>query len=607
MAADPWHFDFEGDTAATAPGKAKNIVMNKNRSVPCAQTCLLAAALLAIALLPLHRSLARESWPATPEAVKQREEAWQQYEQQLRTKLQPELVGWASKGKPYIPWAAKPDDLPQANVPAFPGAEGGGKFSFGGRGGKVFVVTNLADSGPGTLREACESAGPRIVVFNVAGIIHLQMPIFIEAPYLTIDGHTAPGDGVCLAGQGIIDNAHDVVIRYLRLRRGITDIFNRHGNHYGDPVGNIILDHVSASWGNDQNLDTYRHMYQPTNGGPALKLPAVNVTIQWCITSEALNVNNHAFGGDWGGRNTGFHHNLLACNTGRNPSIAMTYDFNFVNNVIFNWRHRTVDGGDKDSLYNIINNYYKPGPAVNPGPIAFRILQPSATQKKPDMISYFGRAYVAGNVMEGNDAVTKDNWNGGVQFASGGSKDEPDIMSAEETKALIKKVRADKPFPMAPVTVESATDAFNSVLQNAGAMLPRRDSVDERVVTETKTGKVWSEGKEIAPPAMKGIAKNNIGKAGNGIITDISQVGGYPEYQGEPFKDVGADGIPFSWKKKFNLNANDSALAQQDLQGDGYTVIEKYLAGLDPTKKIDWSDPRSNINTLTAASYQPAP
>lgn len=556
----------------------------------------LSAVILSVVLI--SPGFARESWPVAPEEVKQREEAWKQYEQDLQAKLQPELAAWAAKGKPYLPSAAKPDDLPQASVPAFPGAEGGGKFSFGGRGGKVFVVTSLADSGSGTLREACESAGPRIVVFNVAGIIHLEKPVFIEAPYITIDGHTAPGDGVCLAGQGIIDNAHDVVIRYLRLRRGITDIFNRHGNHYGDPVGNIILDHVSASWGNDQNLDTYRHMYQPTNGGPALKLPAVNVTIQWCITSEALNINNHAFGGDWGGRNTGFHHNLLACNTGRNPSVAMTYDFNFVNNVIFNWRHRTVDGGDKDSLYNIINNYYKPGPAVNPGPIAYRILQPSATQKKPDMISYFGKAYVAGNVMEGNDAVTKDNWNGGVQFASGGSKDDPDTMSPEATKGLVEKVRVDKPFPMAPVTIQTAPDAFKSVLDNAGATLPRRDSVDERAVTETRTGKVWSEGKEITPPPMKGIAKNNIGKAGNGIITDISQVGGYPEYKGEPFKDVGADGIPLSWKKKFDLDPNDAALAQKDLQGDGYTVMDKYLAGLNPTQKIDWSNPQSNVNIL---------
>ncbi len=196
-----------------------------------------------------------------------------------------------------------------------------------------------------------------------------------------------PATAFASPDNGIVDNAHDVVIRYLRLRRGNLDIFNRHGVHYGNPVGNIIIDHVSASWGQDQNIDTYRHMYQPTNGGPALKLPAVNVTIQWTITSEALNTYNHAFGGDWGGRNSMFHHNLLACNTGRNPSIAMTYDFNFVNNVLFNWRHRSVDGGGKDSLYNIINNYYKPGPATPNGAVRYRILQPAQSWSKADPVS----------------------------------------------------------------------------------------------------------------------------------------------------------------------------------------------------------------------------
>ena len=565
------------------------------------------AAAVYLAVLTLTRpGLARESWPQPTEAAKLQAKEFEQHEQDLLKRIAPELQEWAKKGKPFIPWASKPGDLPQATVPAFPGAEGGGKFSFGGRGGKIYVVTNLDDSGPGTLREACESAGPRIVVFNVAGIIHLQMPIFIEAPYITIDGHTAPGDGVCIAGQGIIDNAHDVVIRYLRLRRGIADISNRHGNHYGDPVGNIILDHLSASWGNDQNLDTYRHMYQPTNGGPALKLPAVNVTIQWCISSEALNVNNHAFGGDWGGRNTGFHHNLFACNTGRNPSVAMTYDFNFVNNVLFNWRHRTIDGGGEQSLYNIINNYYKPGPAVNPGPVAYRILEPSATQSKQDPTPRFGKVYVAGNLVEGNKMVSADNWAGGVQFASGGSKDDPTITTNENVKSLVAQVRVDKPFPMPPMTMTSAKDAYDAVLENAGASLPKRDAVDERVIAAVRTGKVWSEGKDFRPPAMKGLAKSSIGMAGNGIITDISQVGGYPEYQGEPFKDLGADGIPLWWKKKYQLEVNDANLAGKDLQGDGYTVIEKFLDGLDPTKKIDWSKPASNVNTLAAAAFKPA-
>ena len=560
--------------------------------------------LLAAVAFTAQLGFARENWPVPDDAIKQRDAAWNEYEQGVIAKVTPQLAEWEKKGKPFIPWASKPDDLPQAKVPAFPGAEGGGKFSFGGRGGKVFVVTNLADSGPGTLREACESAGPRIVLFNVAGIIHLEKPVYIEAPYITIDGHTAPGDGVCIADNGLIDNAHDVVIRYLRLRRGNSDIFNRHGVHYGSPIGNIILDHVSASWGEDQNIDTYRHMYSPTNGGKDLKLPAVNVTIQWTISSEALNTYNHAFGGDWGGRNSMFHHDLFACNTGRNPSIAMNYDFNFVNNVLFNWRHRSVDGGDKDSLYNIINNYYKPGPATPDSAVRYRILQPAQSWNKTNHISLWGRAYVAGNIVEGNDAVTKDNWNGGVQFnkapdpdASGGIARGPMDDDAGIQK-IMTQVRTDKPFPMPPMTITSAKEAYEAVLKNAGATLPRRDAVDERITSTVKTGKVWNEGKEFLPPQMKGLAKNNYGKAGNGIITDVSQVGGYPKYNGEPVKDLGADGIPLSWKKKFNLDTNDVALAQKDLSGDGYTVMDKYLAGLDPTKKIDWSNPASNVNTL---------
>jgi hypothetical protein len=566
--------------------------------------------IITVAALALAAQItsARENWPVPDAAMKARDAAWDQYQQNVISNNAPVIAVWAEKGKPFIPWASKPSDLPQAKVPAFPGAEGGGMYSFGGRGGKVYIVTSLADSGPGTLREACEAAGPRIVVFNVAGIIHLEKPIYIEAPYITIDGHTAPGDGVCIADNGIDDNAHDVVIRYLRLRRGNLDIFNRHGTHYGSPIGNIILDHISSSWGSDQNIDIYRHMYQPTNGGPALKLPAVNVTIQWTISSEALNTYNHAFGGDWGGRNSGFHHNLFACNTGRNPSVAMTYDFNFANNVLFNWRHRSVDGGDKNSLYNIINNYYKPGPVTPDTAVRYRILQPSQSYNKADHTSIWGKAYVAGNVVEGYPDVTKDNWNGGVQFtkspdpdAAGGiAKGAMDDEKAIEN--LLAQVRVDKPFPMPKMTITSAEQAYQDVLTDVGATLPVRDAVDKRVIEEVRTGKVWSEGKEITPPPMKGLAKNNIGKAGNGIITDPAQVGGYPEYPGAPIKDLAADGIPLSWKKKYGLDANDVSLAQKDLQGDGYTVMDKYLAGLDPTQKIDWSNPASNVNTLSARS-----
>ena len=558
-----------------------------------------AATILSASLVSIS---ARESWPAPTAEAKALTALSKQHEQEVLTRIQPELADWAKKGKPFYVNAAVPSDLPQASVPAFPGAEGAGKFSFGGRGGRVLVVTNLEDSGPGTLREAVESAGPRIVVFNVAGIIHLKMPLFIKAPYLTIAGQTAPGEGVCVAGESTWVDTHDVVIRYLRFRRGNTSVFDRDDALGGNPIGNIIVDHCSCSWGGDENLSMYRHIVETNNQNA--KFPTLNITLQWNISSEALNTYNHAFGATWGGRNSSFHHNLFASNTARNPSIGMTYDFNFINNVLFNWRHRTVDGGDKDSSYNIINNYYKPGPAVNPGPIAYRIFQPSATQKKPDLISYFGKAYVAGNVVEGNDTVTKDNWNGGVQFAEGGSKDDPTTTPLDKIKTLVEKVRVDEAFPMAPVSTTSAMDAYQAVLAGAGATLPHRDPVDLRIIETVKTGKVWSQGQTFTPPSMKNIAKNDIGIAGNGIITDVSQIGGYPEYKGEPFKDLGADGIPAWWKKKYHLDASDSDLAQKDFQGDGYTVVEKYLSGLDPTKKIDWKNPESNVNTLTAAQFE---
>jgi len=185
-----------------------------------------------------------------------------------------------------------------------------------------------------------------------------------------------------------------------------------------------------------------------------------------------------------------------------------------------------------------------------------------------------------------------------VQFAEGGSKDDPTITTNDTMKKFVADTRVDQPFPMPAMTMTSAKQAFEDVLNGAGCTLPRRDAVDIRVIEAVRTGKVWSAGKEFLPPQMKGLAKNNYGKAGNGIITDPAQVGGYPEYKGEPIKDLGADGIPLSWKTKFNLDTNDVSLAQKDLQGDGYTVMDKYLAGLDPTKKIDWNNPRSNVNTL---------
>ncbi len=282
----------------------------------------------------------------------------------------------------------------------------------------------------------------------------------------------------------------------------------------------------------------------------------------------------------------------------------MSYDFNFVNNVLFNWKHRSLDGRDKNSRFNIINNYYKPGPATLDNPVRYRILQPAQSWTKAEKVSRWGRAYVAGNIVEGYPNVTADNWDGGVQYNNSPDPDASGdiakglITDMNELQQIITQVRVDKQFPMATVTIQTAAEAFESVLAGAGDTLPKRDSVDERAVSQTRTGVTWGMGQEIKMKRMPGLAKNNIGSSGNGIITDISQVGGYPDYKGDSFKDLGDDGIPSGWKKKYGLDPQDSDLASKDLKGDGYTVMDKYLGGLNPNEKIDWSDPKSNVNTL---------
>ncbi|RZJ53787.1 MAG: polysaccharide lyase, partial [Flavobacterium sp.] len=331
-------------------------------------------------------------------ATRQSDIAWE--------KAKPIMEAEAKQGKPYIPWAGRPTDLPQSELLAFPGAEGGGAYSFGGRGGRVIVVKNLNDSGPGSLRDACEQGGARIVVFNVAGIIRLKSPLIIRAPYITIAGQTAPGDGVCVAGESVWLNTHDVIVRYMRFRRGETFVGRRDDAIGGNPVGNIMIDHVSASWGLDENMSMYRHMYNDSTGKIEDKLGTVNITIQNSIFSEALDYWNHAFGSTLGGENCAFVRNLWADNGARNPSIGWNGIFNFANNVVFNWNNRSTDGGDYTAQYNIINNYYKPGPVTElKDPISYRILKPESGRSKLPYV-VFGRAYVDGNIIEGNDKVT---------------------------------------------------------------------------------------------------------------------------------------------------------------------------------------------------------
>lgn len=503
-------------------------------------------------------------------------------------KALPIIEAEALQGRPYIPWAERPTDLPQARIPSFPGAMGGGAYSFGGRGGKVITVTNLNDRGPGSFREACETGGARIIVFNVSGIIHIKTPIIVRAPYVTIAGQTAPGDGVCIAGESFWVDTHDVVVRHMRFRRGATDVTRRDDSFGGNPVGNIMIDHCSCSWGLDENISFYRHMFSPGADYKDLKLPTVNVTIQNTISSQALDTYNHAFGSTLGGENCTFMRNLWANNAGRNPSIGWNGVFNFVNNVIYNWVHRSVDGGDYTALYNIINNYYKPGPLTpKDQPVGHRLLKPESGRSKL-ATKVYGRVYCNGNIMEGNDRVTRDNWDGGVQV-----EDLPN--AGQYTQAM----KWNEPLPMPEFPIMDAKESFDFVMDNAGANIPRRDVVDKRVIEQVKTGKVYYE-KGLDPESFYQFQYRRLPKDSYkyGIITDIKQVGGFPEYKGKPYKDSDGDGMPDEWEKKYGLNPNDPSDANGDLSGDGYTNIEKYINGIDPTKKVDWTNPANNYDTL---------
>jgi len=527
---------------------------------------------------------------------------------------------------------------PACAIPSFPGAEGWGAVTVGGRAGAVLHVTNLNESGPGSFRAACEASGPRTVVFDISGIIWLTNEVQVTNSFITIAGQTAPGDGVIVAGEtvSLTGAVSDVLVRYMRFRRSYDKAkwaawaTNAVGN--SDPRGqslvgmsttrNIMVDHVSVSWGTDENMSIYRRYINPPllPGGSTL-VPAKNITIQWCISSEALNPTNHAFGDTLGGQGANHHHNLLACNTGRNPSISFSHFMDWRNNVIFNWRHRTMDGAGAEAHLNVINNYYKPGPATGYGnlweptpELVVRIVKPEIRpwgtnfglpQKAYSGPGVIGWWYVNGNVVEGHPEVTSNNWEGlspvagnyyrGVQWdsavlgypgvgpAPGESHPEwtGHYMTNHMDWARVLSPITHAEFPEDPddpeddisgvpipipdlpkVATQTAQDAYQSVLAGAGATLPVRDPVDVRTVNMVVTG----------------IATN--GSRTNGIIDHPDEVGSYPAIAvvTRPANwDTDGDGIPDTWEIEHGLNPNDAADRNDDFDSDGYTNLEEYL------------------------------
>lgn len=515
----------------------------------------------------------------------------------------------AMKGRYYVPWASRPYDLRQAKIPAFPGAEGGGMYTFGGRGGKVLTVTNLNDDGPGSFRWACEQGGARIIVFNVSGNIVLKTPIIVRAPYITIAGQTAPGEGVQISGESFQVDTHDVIVRHMRFRRGNTHVWYREDSFGGNPVGNIMIDHCSCEWGLDENISFYRHMFDLHDGKPKRKVPTVNVTIQNTISAKALDTWNHAFGSTIGGENSSFMRNLWADNTGRNPSIGWGGVFNFVNNVVYNWVHRTADGGEYSTMSNFINNYYKPGPLTPKNtPIGYRIVKSESRSNKLFDYPQYGRIYATGNIVEGNERVTKNNWDGGIQIAD---KDLPNGIP-DDVKALM---HSNEPFAMPHMTIIPSDQTFDKVLNNVGATMPCRDIVDQRIVEEVRTGQAYyvkKLPKKNPYGDMWGLSDKSKNEEGffkyrrldkdsykHGIITSIEQMGGFPKYKKyTAWKDSDGDGMPDEWEIANGLNPNDPSDANLDCNGDGYTNIEKYINGIDTKKKVDWTDLKNNHDTL---------
>jgi len=430
-----------------------------------------------------------------------------------------------------------------AEVVAFPGAEGFGRFATGGRGGGVYQVTNLNDSGPGSLRDGIRSAtGPRTIVFQVSGTIELKSRLLLDKSSVTIAGQTAPGDGITLKDQMFqIRNATNVIVRYLRVRLGDQnkqpsgiDALNT------EDIDQVILDHCSLSWAIDGTHDLRR-------GG--------NFTLQWCILSEALNQSLHTKGEhamcasyrDLSG-NISLHHNLFSTCRDRHPTLGSakgppSYIVDFRNNVIYNWSA----GGTAnfcDHFINCVNNLWRPGPMSDASrlPIAMKGSLPDLAQ-----------GYLSGNVFERRDDLTRDNYaaldfNRWLHDGTG-----------YKYRGTVADWRTEPPPNLGDAVpqTQSAAEAAELVLARAGAS-KSRDAVDQRVT-------------------------DNVRQRQGRLIDSQSEVGGWPKLQSTPApSDQDGDGMADEWEKAHGLNPKDPADRNGDLDGDGYTNLEQYLNSLVP-------------------------
>lgn len=413
-------------------------------------------------------------------------------------------------------------------LPAFPGAEGAGALTQGGRGGRVVYVTNLNDEGPGSLRDACTLKGPRIVLFRVSGIIDLKKPIEITSGHLTLAGQSAPGNGICLKGAGLVVKADEVILRYLRIRPGDLLKTEVDGLCVVD-AHRVIIDHCSVAWGVDEVLSVVG--------------TSDAVSVQWCIIAEGLHHSVHKKGSHSMGsllRSHGgtysFHHCLYAHNNTRNPRPGDNYDkqegvlLDFRNNVIYDWGGTCGYGVNEKYRMNYVGNYLKAGPSTSPETrkIIFNVGGPG------------NRVFFRGNILEGMPEADSHNEKI-VRF--------PETMTQPERETVWQNTPFDTPV----VFTTTAEQAYKTVLKKVGACVPNRDKIDTRLTKTVKKGR-------------------------GRIIDSQSEVGGWlPCHSVHPPKDTDADGIPDVWEKKLGLNPDEPADATKPAEESGYTWLETYL------------------------------
>ena len=452
----------------------------------------------------------------------------------------------------------------QDKLLAFPGAEGGGCYVTGGRGGKVYHVTTLEDDAknPGSLRYAVDQKGPRTIVFDVAGTIELKSDLVVNNGDLTIAGQTAPGDGICLRNYCFHIKTDNVIVRYIRSRLG-DDSGAETDAAWARNQKDIIVDHCSFSWSVDETASFYG---------------VENFTMQWCYITESLAASTHVkgahgYGGLWGGNKASYHHNLLAHHYSRTPRRVGNDEFpekcliDMRNNVIYNWGPVLGCYGGGGGSYNFVNNYYKPGPATNEKPaIAGRITQAGVD----DTFFEHGVFYLSGNRFDYTSPYLGSK---AQQNAKASDEDNYEGLHIVESEYATKDdYIADREFVVRPTTTHTAEIAYEKVLRYGGCCL-RRDAVDERVANDVRTG---------GYSYVSGDKGSN-GSTG-GLIDAPEDVGGYVEYTATELEmrnklDSDGDGIPDNWEDMYGLDSADPSDALTTHKS-GYSWFEYYLSTL---------------------------